>query len=189
MPSINAKEEIYKILKYQKKMNEQNEQSGGGSKNQDYREKIQEHRQNLMDAGYKKQEIERMIQKGGQTLDELLKKVEAKAIQIDHIATERCNQMVKEKQEIEKLTTAGTVALTAAQKKMAELEAEKEKLTAEKDALAASHVQQRDLQTAEHGAKFQQAEQKIEQILEQVLQKLTKCAPLDPKLEIKRNDI
>ena len=165
--SINAKEEIYKILKYQKKMKEQNEQSGGGSRSDDYREKIQEHRQNLMDAGYKKQEIERMIQKGGGVLDGLLHQVNEK---IDA----KCENVSRDV----------TLVTTSATAKINELSQQNEQLSAENVQLKKTQKTDQDEKTKaalvtenqKLGAEITVAEAALGKILE----RLSRPCPQNP---------
>ena len=176
--SINAKEEIYKILKYQKKMKEQNEQSGGGSKNEDYQEKIQEHRQNLMDAGYKKQEIERMIQKGGQTLDQLLtnaKTVSGKVDEQCEIAKKRDDQLT---QELRKTAESATNEITKLQK-------ENNDLKTKHDAL---QTQTRSVENQDQ--KIKEVDDVLKKIIENLGKNCQKIPPNPPVLtRVRQADI
>jgi hypothetical protein len=173
MPSINAKEEIYKILKYQKKMQEQ---SGGGSKNENYREKIKEHKQNLIGANYKKEEIEHMIQKGGAALDDLMKKFDKTVADIGVIADKKCKEEEVLKKELEKeihgLKTA-TVTIEELKKSNEDLDTMRRNISEKHDALVESHA----IQQSTHTGMYEANIMKAEEALQKILIKLEKCTP------------
>lgn len=104
--TINAKDEVHKIAKYKKKM----EQVGGEDRNYSYYKiKLNEHKYRLSKAGYSPQDIERMIQKGGEdnSLMELAQKAK------DAIENIQCNtdkgkleEISKENEELKKQNEA-----------------------------------------------------------------------------------
>ncbi len=128
--NINVKDEIHKISKYKKKM----EQSGGNSQNLGYyKAKMNEHKYKLSKAGYQAQDIERMIQKGGEDLNKLAGEAE-KAVDSIPSCENRNALIAQHKEETISAKRVSTETKTQAERKEKELAERIAALEKEKDA-------------------------------------------------------
>jgi len=185
---MNAKEEVYKILKYQKRMDQT-----GGAKREEYKDKIREHRKNLTGAGYRRDEIERMIQRGGAALDDVLN--EAK--KVEELVNTRCDEAAaavrKTGEEREKLEKQKAAEKTQLEKERADereqLEKERnegrEQLAKEREAIAAEKQRLEEEKNSHAVLLASQGDQtqinEVRQIIGNILKKLdSSTCPLPP---------
>lgn len=157
---MNTRLEIYKIVKYKSKLEEMS--GGGGEKEKMYRDKILEHTMNLKNLGYKKPQIELMIQKGGEELTTIAL-AEKALTAVDKI--KECND------EAEKNLILVKTANTSLNENVTNLNKE---LQDTKEKLADS------TKISEENSKFLEERQKISETLQKIIDNAGKMCNTEP---------